>query len=261
MKNNKYDKLKEYLNESGKQGICLAFSGGVDSALLLILCKNLNLTAVTFQSVFQAEEDIEFAKNFCKKYGVKHQIINYNPLEDSIIASNPKDRCYHCKKQIFSKLKEFAVKNSLGNIFDGTNYDDLNVYRPGLKALDELHIISPFALHKITKEEIRTYLKQYEPEIYDKPSNPCYATRFPYNTLLNEKSLNIVKQAEKYLKTLGFSENRVRLHQNIARIEIPCKDFKKFIKLKDKIIIQLKQMGFTYITLDIEGLRQGSMDI
>ena len=254
----KFAGLRNFLKKVDTYGICLAFSGGIDSTVLLFICKDLNLTAVTFSSVFQTEEEIKETITLCDFYGVKQEIIEYFPLENEIIKINPQDRCYHCKKLFFSKLKDFA-----GNrfIIDGTNADDLKVFRPGLKALKELGITSPLAEFGITKQEIREFAKQAGIKIFDKPSTPCIATRFPYGTTLSEDLINKVKAGENLLKDSGFNRCRLRLHQDIARIEIPCENFNAFLESKDKVVKNLKELGFKYITLDLEGLRRGSMDI
>ncbi len=254
----KFSKLKEILKNLDTRGICLAFSGGIDSTVLLFLCKDLNLTAVTFKSVFQTEKEILETTKLCNLYEVPQKIIEYHPLENEIIRNNPKDRCYHCKKLFFSKLKDFAGSRC---IIDGTNADDLKVYRPGLKALKELDIISPLAESGITKIEIREFAKQNGIKTFDKPSTPCLATRFPYGTQLTEDLIKSVDEGEKFLKKTGFSSFRLRRHSDIARIEILPEEFGLCIKMKESITARLKELGFKYITLDIEGLRSGSMDI
>ncbi|MCD8377560.1 MAG: ATP-dependent sacrificial sulfur transferase LarE [Candidatus Gastranaerophilales bacterium] len=255
---NKFNELKKYLTELNERGICLAFSGGIDSTLLLYLCKDLDVVAVTFKSDFQTKSEIDLTTDLCKKYGVEQEIIKFYPLENPVILNNPKDRCYYCKKTFFPKLKDFAGGRA---IIDGTNFDDLGVYRPGLKALKELDIISPLAKFGITKKEIRDYAKNLEIEIFDKPSTPCLATRFPYGTKLSTQLLQTVEQGEIILKEFGFLNNRLRIHNEIARIEIPQEDFKKFIEQHETIIKSLKSLGLKYISLDIEGLRSGSMDL
>lgn len=189
--NNKFDKLKIYLNELKEQGLCLAFSGGIDSTLLLYLCKDMNILALTFDSNFQTKEEIDATKDLCKKYGVKQIIIEQNVFDNPIILENPKDRCYHCKKFLFENAVRIAKENGIKNIIDGTNFDDLGVYRPGRKALKELGIISPLAKFEITKQEIRTYAKECGIEIFSKPSAPCLATRFPYGTKLTLSLIHI----------------------------------------------------------------------
>ncbi len=258
---NKFNQLNQDLESMSEQGICLALSGGTDSSLLLYLLKDLNLTAVTFNSPFITDEEINFTVDLCKKYNVKQEIININPLEDKNIINNPKNRCYFCKRKFFTLLKEYARKNNLKYSIDGTNYDDLNVLRPGIKALNELGILSPFAKYGINKKEIREYAKKLDLDFYNKPSEPCSATRFPYNTILDVNKIKLVQKNEKYLKNLGFKSVRFRLHNDIARIEIDKNYFEEFIDKKDDIINNLKSDNIKYITLDIEGIRTGSMDI
>lgn len=259
--NNKFENLKNKLNEMGKQGICLAFSGGIDSMLLLYLCKNFDFTAVTFNLEFHTKDEINQTIKLCDELKIKHKIIKLNILKDDYIKNNPKDRCYHCKKQMFQLLKEFARENNLKYIIDGTNYDDLSVFRPGLKVLKELDIKSPFAECAITKKEIREYSKNIGISIYDKPSTPCLATRFPYNTELKESEIKKVEQGEIILHNLGFLNSRLRLHNNIARIEVEKERFNELLQYKCEITENLKQIGIKYVTLDLEGIRTGSMDI
>ena len=258
---NKFIKLKEYLSNLNEQGLCLAFSGGIDSTLLLYLCKDMNILAITFDSNFQTKEKIKLTKELCKKYGVKQIIIEQNVFENPIILDNPKDRCYHCKKFLFENAVRVAKENGLKTIIDGTNFDDLGVYRPGRKALKELGIISPFAKFEITKQEIRDYAKECGIEIFSKPSSPCLATRFPYGTKLTQEKLDIVEKGEQILKNLGFECCRLRLHDDIARIEILPEYFEKLLIQKEKLIKELKQLNIKYITLDLEGFRSGSMDL
>ena len=201
---NKFDNLIKYLNELNEQGLCLAFSGGIDSMLLLYLCREMNIPAVTFKSDFQSDEEIELTKILCQKYNVRQLIIETDILQNDLIKNNPKDRCYHCKKMLFETAIKKAGENGLKYIIDGTNYDDLHTFRPGRKALEELNVISPFAKFKITKQEIRDYAKKCGIEIYDKPSTPCLATRFPYNTNLTKENLKIVEKGEQILKNYGF---------------------------------------------------------
>ena len=260
---NKFEKLQEYLTELKKQGICLAFSGGIDSMLLLYLCKKTDarFIAITFKSGFQSDDETDLTTKLCKEYNVKQIITEYDILSNPVITNNPKDRCYHCKKIMFSKAMEIARLNNLKNIIDGTNFDDLHQYRPGLKALSELNIISPLAKFEITKAEIRKFAKINGIELYNKPSTPCLATRFPYGTKLNKQNIDTVYKGEKILTQYGFSEHRLRLHDNLARIEIPDSKFKDFLNNKNAITKSLKKLGISYITLDIQGLRKGSMDI
>lgn len=256
----KFNNLKNYISQLEKQGLCLAFSGGIDSTVLLYLCQNTNVIAVTLKSSFQTKEEIELTQNLCKIYNIKQKIIEFYPLKNKYLTNNPKDRCYHCKKLMFSELVNFAKENNLKHIIDGTNFDDLGLYRPGLKALKELNIISPLAEFEITKQEIRTFAKLCKIETFNKPSTPCLATRFPYGTQLTEEKLKTVSHGENILKTNGFDNCRLRIHNDIARLEISHEKFEEFLEKKDILITDLKTLDIKYITLDIEGLRSGSMD-
>lgn len=257
----KFENLIKFLDEKKKQGICLAFSGGIDSTLLLYLCRKTDMLAVTFNSVFQTSKEINLTKKLCEKYNIQQIILDTDILSNSVISENPKDRCYHCKKIIFEQILEIAKKQNKKCIIDGTNFDDLNVYRPGQKALKEFKVISPFADFKITKQEIRDFAKECGIKIYDKPSTPCLATRFPYGTKLTKDKLEFVENGEKFLKNLGFDNCRLRIHGNIARIEINSGKFNEFFQQKDLIIKTLKTDDIKYLTLDIEGFRSGSMDV
>lgn len=261
MPNHKFEELKIYLQELGKQGLCLAFSGGIDSLLLLYLCKDLNIIAATIKSEFQTADEINFTKDICNNWNIKQIILNTAILQNPLVMNNPKDRCYHCKKNMFEKFIDAANQNNCKYLIDGTNFDDLKEYRPGKKALLELGIISPFAKFQITKKEIREYAKELGLPFYNKPSTPCLATRFPYGTTLTAENLKVVEEAETILKNTGFNECRVRIHGDIARIEIPTEQFQIFLDNKSTITKSLKSLGIRYITLDIEGLRRGSMDM
>ena len=257
----KFEKLKKYLTELNEQGLCLAFSGGIDSLLLLYLCKEQDILALTFDSGFQTADEIRLTQDLCKKHNIRQRIIKIDIFQNHVILKNPKDRCYHCKKMLFEAAFKIAKENGRKNIIDGTNFDDLGVYRPGRKALSELGVISPFAEFKITKREIREYSKTCGIELFNKPSSPCLATRFPYGTQLMPEKLKIVEKGEKILKSHGFECCRLRLHENIARIEISQEKFNEFLNKKDEIVTKLKNLEISYITLDLEGLRSGSMDV
>lgn len=269
--NDDLNKLKLSINNIINDGICLAFSGGADSSLILKIISDINKTnnnteknkiiAVTFDTKLHPKADVLLAKNICNDLNIEHLIIEVNELDNEKILFNPPSRCYHCKKHLFQYLTEIAKSKGIKYIVDGTNYDDLFEYRPGLKALKELNVISPLAENKINKITVREILRFYNMEVAKRPSSPCMATRIPYNVKIDFNILKNIENGEEYLKNLGFLVNRIRVHDNIARIEIPEKDFELFIINKNKIISKLKNLGFTYITLDLEGFRSGSMDI
>lgn len=265
MNDTKLSKLKQYISEFSKNGICIAFSGGVDSTLLLDIANEVvekeKLIAVTFSTKLHPKGDIEIAKKLCQERNIKHIIIDINELENNELINNPVNRCYICKKHIFKKLIECANENNMAVCIEGTNYDDLSFYRPGIKAIKELSIKSPLMAFEFTKKEIREIAKQRGISVSDRPSAPCLATRIPYNTKMNFELFEKIEECENIIKSLGFRNVRIRVHNNIARIEIDKEDFVKFIENGDIICSEIKKKGFDYVTLDIEGFRSGSMDI
>lgn len=250
-----------YMTPYIEGGICVAFSGGVDSSLVLKLAAQVSdhVVAVHFRTTLHPVGDEEQAKQIAKEIGVPFVVISLDEFTNPIILQNPRDRCYHCKHMLFSLLLAWAKEHHYSTCLDGTNFDDLNAYRPGIKALKELQILSPLADLKITKQEVRALAAQLGLSVSQKPSSPCLATRLPYNTPITIKAINQIATAEALLHQYGFPVNRVRLHNEIARIEIPKEQFSQFYK-NETCIQALKQIGFTYITLDIEGFRSGSMD-
>ena len=259
-----YENMRHYL----KEDVCLAFSGGVDSSLLLILAKNCvkeqqkksNIYAVTFDTMLHPSCDLKTAEKVAKEAEVFHKVLFVNELEQEEIRFNPENRCYLCKKTLFSRLQEFAKGKGISIILEGTNEDDLHVYRPGLQAIQELGIKSPLAEVGFTKEEVRKLAKELGVSVAERPSTPCLATRLPYGTEISMEVLGRIAKGEEYLHTLGFPVVRLRVHGEVARIEIPKKEFESFLKKSGEIIEELKKMGFDYITLDMEGFRSGSMD-
>ena len=250
-----------------KEGIAIAFSGGVDSSLLLkIACdvakkQNQQVLAVTFETKLHPHGDLEEAQALASSFGAVHKTIEVDEFADPEIMNNPVDRCYRCKKLLFQTFINYANKEGYQYLVDGTNYDDLNAYRPGMQALKELGIHSPLLELQVTKREIRFLAADLNIASSDKPSAPCLATRLPYGTRFDFELLERIDLGEHFIKSLGFYNVRLRLHQDILRIEIDRKDFIKFLDYQDDIIVRLKKLNFIYITLDLEGFRSGSMDI
>lgn len=261
------EELRENIALLVENGLCIAFSGGVDSSVLLKIAsqeakkQNKPIFAVTFETKLHPCADVENAKKVAKEAGAIHDIIKVDELNDVDILNNPVDRCYKCKQYLFEKLVEFAEEKSLKNIIDGTNFDDLGEYRPGIKALRELGIKSPLADLKITKNKVRQYAEKMGLSVSNRPSAPCLATRLPYNTKIDFEILKQIDNGEIYLKSMGFLVNRIRLHGDVARIEIKKEQFAEFLAKNEEILQNLKEIGFVYITLDVEGFRSGSMDI
>lgn len=249
------------------QDVMVAFSGGVDSSLLLKLAYEAaqrtgkDVYAVTMQTRLHPAGEIEEAKRVCEEIGAVHIVIAVDELEEAGIMNNPVERCYLCKKHLFLKMKERASDLGINVILEGTNEDDLHVYRPGIKALKELQIISPLAEAGLTKAEVRKMACEYGISVSSKPATPCLATRFPYGTELTYEKMARVEKGEDFLKEIGLHNVRVRVHDKLARIEIDESTFGEFLTHKKEITDYLKSLGFIYITLDLEGFRSGSMDV
>jgi uncharacterized protein len=260
-----FEKKKKNLDAILKElnSFVVAFSGGVDSSFLLYRAHSLKKTkmiGVTIRTPYIPEIELEEAVEFARLHGINHRIIDLSFPE--AIRSNPVDRCYLCKKTLFSKLLDFAEENGFKYVIDGTNADDTNVYRPGLRALRELGIKSPLLEAGLTKKDIREMLRLEDLPVADKPAMACLLTRIPYNTVVSETMLKMIEKAEYFLLNKGFPGTRVRIHGDLARIECAPGYFEKIIQNPDKelIINYLKKIGFRYVSLDLEGYRSGSAD-
>lgn len=243
--------------------LALAFSAGVDSTILLHVMKNMgcDVLAVTFNTNLTRHMiSISHASEYAEKLGVKHLILDVDTMSVPDVYGNSKMRCYYCKSRMFSALAEVAERNGYTVLCDGTNADDLQEYRPGLKAKDEAGVYSPIALAGLTKNELRDIGCELGLDIATKPSSPCLLTRFPYDTIVTESMLENVEAGEELLHSAGFEACRLRVHGDIVRVEIPYDMFKEFTDKKDFLIPKLKALGYRYITLDLEGIRSGSMD-
>ena len=241
----------------------IAFSGGVDSTLLAYFCKNVigqNTLLVTATSSTYPESELESARAIAEQFCLRHKLIVSEELDIPEFSSNPKNRCYYCKKELFSKLLKIAHEEGISVIFDGNNADDGNDYRPGRIAAKELGIVSPFELAGLTKNDIRDLSKEYNLPTYNKPAMACLASRFPYGETITKEKLSRVEKAERELFSLGFSQLRVRSHGDLARVEVPRNEFDRAFEHIDKITMILKQSGFTYQCLDLQGYRTGSMN-
>jgi len=248
---NKYLELKRIIWEM--QSAVIAFSGGVDSALVLKVAFDVlgsNAVAVTADSPSVPRREIEIAQRTAKKIGVSHFLLKTDETKNSSYLKNPEDRCYFCKSELYNKIREFAVKKEIRSMLNGTNFDDLDDYRPGLKAAEECQIRAPLAEAKITKQEVRELAKQIGLEIWDKPASPCLASRVPYGNEITLKKLKMIEDAENYLKDeFGVSELRVRHFGNTARIELRKEDFLVANDNIEKIRNGFENIGFNKVVL------------
>ena len=260
-------KLLEGVDKLSQEDVVLAFSGGVDSSLLLkLFSKSTKKTgkkvyAVTVHTKIHPMKDLEISRRVADEMGVEHKIISIDELKEAGIEDNPVNRCYLCKKSIFEKLQRYAEELGVKQVVEGTNEDDLHVYRPGIKAIRELGINSPLADSGFTKEVVRKLAAELGVSVSNRPSTPCMATRFPYGTMLDYDSIQKVEEAEKWLRDLGFYNVRIRIHEDIARIEVDKNEMIMLLEKKEEVVEKLKEFGYDYITLDLEGFRSGSMDI
>ncbi len=266
--NQKYEDLKRRIAMLGSCAV--AFSSGVDSALLLYAAKEAlgsKAVAVTAIAPFFPERESDESRSFCKEIGVDQVILEINPEDIPEFESNPKDRCYHCKLNLFNNFMDFAASRGLSAVIEGSNADDVSDYRPGMKALAELDIKSPLKEAGLTKDEIRTLSKAFGLPTWNKPSFACLASRIPYGEKITRDKLSIVESAEKYLLELGFKQFRVRFHEELnggklARLEVLPGDFARFesAEFRNDIYDRFKGLGFSYISLDLKGFRSGSLN-
>ncbi len=243
----------------------LAYSGGVDSTFLLKVAAEVlgkRVLAVTAVSATYPEEEHEFACDMASSLGARHLSISTDELEDPDFSSNPPERCYYCKKELFARLQEIAAREGIGCVLDASNADDCSDYRPGRKAAGEAGVRSPLIEVGLTKREIRALSKQMGLKTWDKPSMACLASRFPYGEAITSEKLQRVDGAEKLLRELGFRQVRVRSHGRLARVEVDADRVHELTEpgLRERVNQGMKELGFLYVTLDLQGYRTGSLN-
>ncbi|HVN67767.1 MAG TPA: ATP-dependent sacrificial sulfur transferase LarE [Candidatus Sulfotelmatobacter sp.] len=264
MSKEKEKKLEELL--AGLKKVLVAFSGGVDSTYLLAVARRVlgkeNVFALIAESPTYPVEEIENAIKMADKLDVRTIVIKTEEFFDENFVANGRERCYYCKKELFAKMKKLAEEKGVGTIIDGSNYDDLSDYRPGNRAKEEFKALSPLQLLEFSKDEVRQLSKQAGLPTHDKPSMACLASRIPYGVRITERALGQISAAEKYLRSLGLRQVRVRHHDIVARIEVGVDELSKIMneETRKKIIERLEELGYCFVTLDLKGYRAGSMN-
>lgn len=259
----KLDRLKAEIGKLGS--LAVGFSGGVDSSFLLFVAHEVlkeRALAVTAVDASMPERELKEAKAFCEKYGIAQVIVPVDPMQEEAYRNNTPDRCYFCKRGIFSQIKEIAKENGIDHVAEGSNVDDLQDYRPGLRAIEELSVVSPLRQAGLCKDDIRKISKELGLPTWSKPAYACLASRFVYGEEITEEKLRMIDRAEQFLIEQGFPNERVRIHGNIARIEVGEEDIPRLAEneMRRAIYDKFREIGFLFVTLDLRGYQRGSMN-
>jgi uncharacterized protein len=263
--NSELQKKADLLESIIKQytSVLVAFSGGVDSTLLAFICKKVlgNKTVlVTATSSTYPQRELDDARAIGSSFCINHLFITSEELDIPEFSKNPHDRCYYCKKELFSKLLEVAQEQGCNVVFDGNNIDDIGDYRPGRRAIKELGIVSPLELAGLTKLEIRELSRHYNLPTSEKPALACLSSRIPYGEEITKEKLHRIEIAENFLADAGYTQIRVRSHGDLARLEFISSEIEKAFSQRDKIHRELKKVGFSYVCIDLQGYRTGAMN-
>lgn len=258
----KLDKLEEWYKK--RKGSLVAFSGGIDSTLVLFLARKFqgrkNAIGVISNSESLKNKDLKLAQSFCEEFDIELKVIKTNELADVRYNQNPIDRCFFCKDHLFHDLQEIKNEYPGFEILSGTNVDDLGDYRPGINAAQKNQVISPLVDCKITKEEIREIARHFDLPNWNKPASPCLSSRIPYNQAVTLEKLQQIEAAEDILNSFGFEDVRVRHYGTFGKIEVKQDDLEKLLSLKEVVIGQIKSIGFERVEIDEEGLVSGKMN-
>ena len=258
----KYQNLLDFIVKKDKAAV--AFSGGVDSSFLSFAAYEAlgkNAAAITVVSPMLSKSELSDAKEVARRIGIEHILIEENIIDEQV-AQNPQDRCYFCKKKEFGAIISAAKERGIDTVFDGTNIDDENDYRPGLKALFELEVLSPLREVKLSKAEIRELSRSADIPVWNKPAFACLASRVPYGQRITEEVLLKIERGEEILRSFGFEQFRLRAHDNIARIEVARNERNKFFseEVLDEISEKIKSLGFTFAAMELGGYKMGNLN-
>jgi len=259
----KLENLKKYIDGLGS--LAVGFSGGVDSSFLTAIAHEVlgdRLIAVTGADASVPKRELKEAMAFCKERGIRHIVCKVDPLKEEGYRNNSPDRCYFCKHGIFTEVRKIAVENGIEYMAEGSNMDDIGDYRPGLRAAAELSVKSPLREAGLTKSEIRIISRAMGLPTWSKPAYACLASRFVYGEEITEEKLHMIDRAEQFLIEHGFFEERVRMHGNIARIEVPPEDIPRLAadEIREAVYDKFREIGFLFVTLDMKGYKSGSMN-
>ena len=262
----KLEKLKSFIAEKGKNGVVVAYSGGVDSSTIAAITYEVvgdKAVAVIARSPTYTSDEFQDAKETARHIGIKLNVVETNEHENPDFNNNPENRCYYCKKELLQTLLDHAHKLGFKAVFEGTNFTDLKEHRPGFKAVQETKgIYSPWMINGFSKDEIRKIAKQLGLSVHDKPALACLASRIPYNEKITAEKLDRIDKAEHAIKEIAnVKQIRVRDHNGLARIEVAKNERNLLfdIEIQDKIVSELRRLGFSYVTVDLEGYQSGSM--
>ena len=258
------DKLEKLKNILKRMGSCLlAYSGGLDSTFLLKVasdCLGNKLLAVTADSPTYPKAELVFSRKMARALKARHLVIKTCELSDRRFSANPVNRCYYCKRELFTKLKNLGLEYKLNFVIDASNASDKKDFRPGKRARAELGVRSPLEEAGFTKDDIRRYSRRFGLASFNKPAQACLASRIPYGTKISSLLLKRIDQAEVFLKRCGFKQVRLRHYSGLCRIEVEPKEINRLINKRSLIVKRLKQLGYVYVTLDLEGYRTGSLN-